>query len=308
MKLLAMIVVGVAAVCTVIYLRSKFVGEALDLRPVDGGSTEKPSVYSLIGAQLSERPDAPLDYFKIDEKDKDGSVQFAPGASDALFGGGEPDPKLWKKVGKTIGAINAGQLTEWRVLEKNLVGINTAANVDALLQSLLVADVTPEVKRMFWELAKGSADHEVIKWGIAVGSVNLTDAELEPLLTLARHNEFTVYCAHALLREAENNPAYKLRLIELLPVSEQWGVIHLIDYIVADPSLVKRADVQRKILIYGMRNNGGIPMEVAFTIASAIDLPSFIETAKAEADVYVAVIDLMDTLLTEPAPLSGSQT
>lgn len=303
MKVLLVMAVGAAVIGAVVYLRSRS-GAPLDLSPADGGSNKKPSIYSLIKAQLAENPDGALDYSKIHPKD-DSSVQFAPGLSDALFGGGEPAPKLWKKVKKAIDAINAGQLSDWRALEKNLVGINASANVDALLRRLLVADVTPKVKNAFWAVAKGSADPEAVKWGIAVGSLSLTQAELEPLLTLARHSEFTLYCAHALLREAENDPSYKLRLMELLPASEQWGLIRLIDYIVADPALVKRQDIQQEILIYGTRNHGGIPMEVAFTIASAIDLPAFIEAARHNSEVYIAINDLMDTLLTEPAPLGG---
>ncbi len=304
-QLLLLLVAAAVIIGALVYLGSMSKRDAIDLAPATNTGSGEPSIYQLISKQLAENPDGPLDYSKIDEAGAGKSVQFAPGLSDALFGGGEADPKQWKRVRKAIRAINDGSVKDWHVLERNILGINASANVDALLQDLLVADVTPLTKRLFWDVAKGSRNHEAIKWGVAIGSINLTKAELEPLLTLARHSEFTLYCAHALLREAENNPAYKQRLLELLPVSQQWGVIRLIDYIVADPTLVERNDVQRKILIYGMRNNEGIPMEVAFTIASAIELSGFIKTAESDPDVYVAVSDLMDTLLTEPAPLGG---
>ena len=75
--------------------------------------------------------------------------------------------------------------------------------------------------------------------------------------------------------------------------------------IVHEPSLIHDAEVQRKILIYGMGNNDGIPMEVAFTIAENIDLPRFFDLARTDGRVYVAISEMMDILITEPNPLGG---
>ena len=85
------------------------------------------------------------------------------------------------------------------------------------------------------------------------------------LLILARHGEFALYTSHALLRESEAHPELKRHLVALLPISYQWGVIKLVEYIVRDESLIRQKAVQRDVLIYGMQNCQGIPMEVALT-------------------------------------------
>jgi hypothetical protein len=69
--------------------------------------------------------------------------------------------------------------------------------------------------------------------------------------------------------------------------------------------LIDRTDVQRDVLIYGMENNGGIPMEVAFTIAKTIQLETFFQEAREDERVFKAVVSLMDSLFTEAQPLGG---
>lgn len=269
-------------------------------------STDGPSIYELIQRQVEERPDEPLDYTPFPEiSSSEGSLSFAPGALDMVIGGREEAQKPWRMAREVIDAINASKLTDWRVAEANVAQINAATEVDKLLEDLYVRDATPEVKRTFWEVAKGSRDYNAVKWGIAIGSLRLRDDEIPPLLDFARHGEFTVYASHALLRASEESPGLKEHLVGLLPYARQWAVISLINYIVQDESLISKPDVQRDVLIYGMENNEGIPMEVAYTIANAVDLGPLFAKARTDDRLYVASTELMETLLGDPAPLGG---
>jgi len=47
----------------------------------------------------------------------------------------------------------------------------------------------------------------------------------------------------------------------LLPMARQWGVINLMEDIIREGSLIKDPAVQKSIVIHGMENCDGIPME-----------------------------------------------
>jgi len=304
------ILVAVAAIALgwFVYRRvASPLGPKLDTTPPPAAPTAEASIYSLIKEQVDRDPDAPLDHESLPSLERtEGGVNFAPGAMDALFGSGEAkDDDTWKVVPKVIRAINKGQVSDWRVIEQNVKDVDVSSCVDTVLGNLYVADLTPAVKNLFWEAARSSRDYNTVKWGVAIGGFDLSDQELPTLLTLARHGEFTLYASHVLLRESEKHPSYKKHLVRLLPSSRQWGVIMLIDYIVLDKPLIADQAVQRDVLIYGMENNDGIPMEVAFTIASAVNLPALFEAGEKDERVYRAAVLLMDTLLLEPAPLGG---
>ena len=265
-----------------------------------------PSLYERIREQTTKSPSEPLDYENFPKiKEGQSGISFAPGLVDAVLEAPNSKNEDWKNVIDTIRAINRGEIKSWRVIENNIKGINVAAHVDNVLQHLSTVDITPSVKNLFWEVAKKSHEYEPIKWGVAIGGVFLTEEELPDLLVLARHGEFTAYTSDVLLRESQQNADYKKYLIDLLQVNRQWAVINLIEYIVADKELISSRANQEKVLIYGMENNDGIPMDVAFTIAKNIDVAYFLNNAAKDERVFSAVVDLFDTLLLDSGPLGG---
>ena len=74
----------------------------------------------------------------------------------------------------------------------------------------------------------------------------------------------------------------------------------MIERLVQDEELIRDPEVQRQILIYGMENNDGLAMEVAFTIASYIDMPRFFREAQQDSKLFRRLTDLWNTLLTDP--------
>lgn len=279
--------------------------KALDLAP-PAGEPERPSIFEAIQQHVRISPDTPLDDEKLPPMPAgEEGLKFAPGLADALFGSGQDKGNDWKIVRGIVRAINAGRLSNWRVAEKNIGEIPASSFIDKVLSSLTYADITPAVRKVFWDMAKGSRRYEAVKWGIGIGGVGLRPDEVADLLLLARHGEFSLYASHALSRASEVHPELKKHLVDLLPVSYQWGVVHIVDYIVQDAGLIRQKEVQRDVLIYGMENVGFIEMEVAFTIAKAIDLPAFCLEARGDDRLCRAVVSLMDTLINEPSPLGG---
>lgn len=271
-----------------------------------GAATREPSIYQQVRDQLRESPDGPLSTEKVitDDPTTESQLRFAPGAMDALFGGLEGSAE-WKKILDLIRRLSRGQALDWTAVDAVTAEVSTASNVDQLIEQLRTSDLTPTVRERFWEVALKSRRIESVKWGIAIGGIGLRPDELEPLLALARHAEFTLYAAHVLMREGTEEPRYRRKLVDLLPQARQWGVIRLIDYIVRSDDLIADANVQRDVLLYGMENNDGIPMEVAFTIAKAVDVRRFVAASRDDDRLRRAVSDLMDSLLTERNPLGG---
>ena len=277
----------------------------LDLIP-PAGEPERPSIFEAIQQQLHVAAETLLDYENLPPMPTSTEgLKLAPGAADALFGSGDAKNNEWKIVREVVKAINAGRLSDWRVAEKNVGKIQASSCIDTVLSSLTTSDITSSVRKVFWEMARGSRNYEAVKWGIGIASVGLQPNEVADLLILARHAEFTLYASHALLRESEAHPEFKKHLVALLPISYGWGVVKVIEYIVRDKSLIGHRGVQRDVLIHGMHNCESIPMEIAFTIAKAINLRSFCLEAGRDGQLYRALTSLMDTLVNEPDPLGG---
>ena len=270
----------------------------------------KDSIYDILKRQISTSPDGDIETSELPKirLDKKGGIAFAAGATDALFGGfaDENSKSNAKKMRKLFRAINDDKVSDWRVVEVNLKGMTAVGVLDEILgKGIPTREITPQFKRLFWEVAKKSRDYECVKIGLSLGSLLIKKKEVEDLMFLGRYAEFTPFVSNSLLNNIDRMPQLKRNLIELLPVTHQWGVITLIDQIVSDKDLIADTNVQREVLIYGMKNCDGIPMEVAFTIADNIDLKTFFGEAKSDARVSEAVLDLMITLMDEPAPLGG---
>ena len=138
------------------------------------------SLYDLIQRQVAASPNNPLDdkEFPPLMGDTNSGIRFAPGLRDALWGSGRTKSKAWRAIYKTIMAINQGRITDWRIVENNVKEICAATCVDTVLDHLPMADITPVVKQVFWELARRSSEYEAVKWGIVIGSIGLQQAEV----------------------------------------------------------------------------------------------------------------------------------
>lgn len=308
MKWIAIVAVTVIAGAALVLLRRTKPRQDpvnLDFQPPE--PEDAPSIYALIRAQLKDSPEDPLDtdgFPPIRELESSG-IQLAPGLADQRFGGPEDEGDGWRTVLAVVRGVNDGSVSSWAVADLNLRCVAASGHVDRVLSELSRADITPTMKATFWEVARRSRSYESVKWGIALGGIDLTEEETTPLLILARHPEFTLYASHVLERESEERTELRGKFLELLPLSRQWGAVNVINYIVRDPRLIAEPLVQRAIVVYGMENNDGIPMEVAFTIASAIDFDSVFAAATNDERLFHAVVDLVGTLIHDPAPLGG---
>ncbi|MEM6675018.1 MAG: hypothetical protein AAF726_19370 [Planctomycetota bacterium] len=257
-----------------------------------------PSIYEQILARLESSPDRPLETSDIETDDPrpEAGRTFAAGAVDGIFRSGDGSG-AWESVLEEIRRSDRSELASWRQLEDLTAEVKAAQCVDRLLEQVSAEEVTPTVKARFWELATRSRRTESVKWGVEIGGVALTEAELPSLLVLARHAEFTLYCAHVLRREGERDPRLHRHLFDLLPTARGWGVVRLVEQIVATEGLIRSVDGQRELLIRAMENHDGMLMHITWSVTESIDLERFIREARVDERVEIAMTKLMDALL-----------
>ncbi|MBZ5643222.1 MAG: HEAT repeat domain-containing protein [Acidobacteriia bacterium] len=273
-----------------------------------GKNADSQPLFELIAGQIMRDPNCQIDesQFPKIKLGVDTELSFAAGAMDAVWGGHSGQDKGREAVERILAEIDKGTIVEWKQIDAKLHGMRAIGCVDSVLEDIRRSGISFKAVRLFWTMAKCSPDYEAVKWGLAIGTLSgIGEEKLHDLLIFARHPEFTLYSVYALRRFATAKPEWKHCLVDLLPFSRQWGVIKLIEQIVFEPDLINDIEVQRKVLVFGMENNGGIPMEVAFTIAKHIDLSKFLGLAESDNGVYAAIFLIMDTLINEPNPLGG---
>jgi hypothetical protein len=268
----------------------------------------EPSLYDLIKTEAERTPDKPIDESVFPRIGSFGDgLSFASGSLDALAGRFVDDHSedSATQVKKLFVEIGRGKIQNWKTLEQRIGGHGALANLDRVLEALKGTDVSRLNLKLFRDLAQNSRIYEAVKWGIGIGALDANPEFVEALFLFARHSEFTVHAVGALFRSYPQTPQLKERLLSLLPVNREWGVIRLVELILGVPDFASDLSVQRECLICGMQNNESIPMEIAFTLASHTDVYHFLALSQTDRRVFMNFSLMMNTLLTDSAPLGG---
>ncbi len=259
------------------------------------------SIYERVVAQTHRHPSDPIDYddFPAIPADHEGTT-YRPGARDMLIR--ESDDPRWKKVVQAVIAAATVKLDDWRALEEIVRDVEPAAYHHRILKSIQPITITADVRDLFAEMAQRSSDYTAVKWGIAIGTVGATLPEIESLLPLARHSEFTGYLCYALARSARKAPSYTVLLADLVSVTEGWGLHRAIAYITQTPELVDNWEIQRNCVIHGMRRGDGARGFIAETIVRELDPLVLIDRANGDPELGQALLELLEALIWTPEP------
>jgi len=213
-----------------------FSGGTWDIQRVNPPWGERPSIYQHIlnhtragEPGLGEKGDLLPD----DDIIRGGKeIRWAPGAFDGVFGhhvGSSEAAEVANKILESFRALTK-KATDERAssLYSLLLEQSALAYVDHLLEEV-VADDDLDAERIHtiahW-LAIGAADREPIKCAIALLGACHGDDDRDLLLTLGRHEEFTLFSAVALQNNVEEP---ELSLWALACLVTGWGRIHIIE-------------------------------------------------------------------------------
>jgi hypothetical protein len=259
------------------------------------------SLFDLIREQQRVDPNRALDYGKFPEPTFSGASMYAPGAFDAVSDRFDEKSDKWPGIVALIARFRAGDVIAAQ-LEISLSSIQAAPNVNEVFRHLTADDVPDEVARAFWAIAKRSREYEAVKWGIAIGTARFSDDMVPDLLTFARHAEFSRFALIALKRAGVNHPEIRSYLPLLLPVMNGWGIAHMIDEIVRDKAQLAQLEVIRSVAVYGVENSEGLLVEFGHVIARHLS-PEAFELACSDSRLFVAIVLLMEEILTTDHPL-----
>lgn len=274
---LGLLVLGTAAVVAIgaamgwFWNRSKKGAWALASRTPPWGS--KPSIYAHISGHI--RPDAKglnEDGARLPDENPDDQIKFAPGLMDGVFGGSGADAnekvtRLHRAITNELENVTDASLKQ---LYDELLDGRALEYVDPLLE-VLANDRRIDRERLHalagW-LAREAPDRDPVKVALAIIGLLADEADRDLLLTLGRHDEFTLYAAVALLRlrDGERN------LFELAQHVDGWGRIETVQRLAdtTDPQIKAwmlregyKNSIMYEYLAYTCAVTGGLRTELS---------------------------------------------
>ncbi len=186
-----------------------------------------------------------------DETEADGPV-WAAGALDGVMGHHAGTSDVDDEVARVIGLLR-GAVGSWRTqrAQKELYDAVTTMSVHSLADGLLgrseeLGDPATYVPLSRWLVREGR-HREPVKLGIVLQGLAAAPEDLDVLRVLARHDEFTLYCAVALLGYAED-PEDELWAVARGVTG--WGRVDAVERLAG----TQRPEIQQWLLRGGFRN------------------------------------------------------
>ena len=137
-----------------------------------------------------------------DEADLTGPIRSAPGvatASACITSVGVPVTPSPHQVFRLLARSATGSDRDLQALERSLRSVEPLPMIDALIERLPGSQLSPSrIERVGLRLATTSSSRNPVKIGIALIGVVVGPSHRDVLMTLGRHDEFTLYSAVAL--------------------------------------------------------------------------------------------------------------
>jgi hypothetical protein len=255
------------------------------------------SIYQFLKKQLDEH--GKIDNENLPDEEelfKDKRIRFASGALDNIFGGGGSDSDFnQNKVVHDLIKLIRRQIKYQhnktrRATYLKVMDDHTLQYIDPFLDSLHVQvgiDLAKLQEEAEWFI-KNSAHRGAIKFGIALLGILNCEADKELLLTIGRHEEFTLYAAVALMNGTENPND---NLFALAKSVHGWGKINVVERL--EPST---PEIKYWLLTEGCENR--IMNEyLAYTCAVKGGLHNVLQENEIDYPIYRGACTIIDALI-----------
>jgi hypothetical protein len=188
---------------------------------------EGPSIFEVIRAAGDAAGEIDLP-----DADIDGETRWAPGARDgvATSGGGFEDETLRaKQVVKALrDLLNSGTQADLDHLHRLVTRGPILGIMDQVLGDIVAGDwISPQnLHGLASFLARSATERELVKLSAGILGILSGSNDLELLMTLGRHEEFTLYVAVAIQATREDADEQLFRLAQTVG---GWGRIHVVE-------------------------------------------------------------------------------
>lgn len=270
-------------------------------RPTDP-SPQGASIYEEILLQDWEHASKPLNYERFPKIPHDSADGFySPGERFVLRARTtSPEPTAWQRVYFVIKHVSNKKITDWRVLEQNVIDVDPDDNVDLLLAHLQTNDVPATTVALFLTMARQSSSYRGVIWGITIGSINLPSVRIKDLLTLGRHSELTPYVCIALRREAMRDGAFAEGLSDLQRIAYDWGAIQATHSLIHLESTKADRTLRRDVVVHAMRNGLFLRTELAVMLVEKGVVNDLVSIALNDAELREGLVDLVESITLQP--------
>lgn len=222
-------------------------------------------------------------------------IRWVAGAMDGVFGhhmaaGG--GASLAKKIAGLVESISRKNSRHHKVELYNLLLKDQLIQaVDPASEKIAAAGISsqPYLHDFAKWLAFQSPDRGPVKFGIVLLGLIRDRNDLDPIRTLGKHEEFTLYSAVALSNMSDNP---EQELWELAKSVDGWGRIHLVERLRG----TQNPEIKKWLLREGYKNS--IMVEyLAYTCAVAGDLKSELSKPEIDADLLTGAGEMIEALI-----------
>ncbi|MDT8979253.1 limonene hydroxylase [Paenibacillus sp. chi10] len=251
----------------------------------------RPSIYSYIRDQgESVNGSLPDD----EEFWADNQIRWASGALDGVLShhaaGSERNEEVDEIVELLVKQSREMKHATRKALYMKLATAQISSMIDDILEQVRThPDIRPEpvFHEAVW-LAEHGAHRNVVKFGIALLGLFQNEHVKELLLTLGRHDEFTLYTAVAIRNGMDDSNEV---LWELAKHVHGWGKIHLVERL--EPAT---QEIRDWLLRYGCQNNV-MDEYLACICARNGGLQGALSVEQVDHELYEGATDIIEALL-----------
>ncbi len=246
--------------------------------------------------QLSEN-----DQILPDECRKKNEVHFAPGLEDVLFEETRSDTvkDLLNQLNTYIKqiALTGEQASEQAFYDAINAQKNIVKVVDPLIESIIKERLPthPYLFDFASNLAKKSNHRNAVKLGIAILGICKKKSALAPIKILGLHDEFTLYCAVAIMNLSDTP---ENDLWQLAQKVNGWGRIQTVEKLT---ELELSEPVKNWLILDGYKNNI-LYEHLAYTCAVHGSLHKNLEQEKIANNLFKSASEILDALIVDYTP------
>lgn len=281
-------------------------GESANMNIIDKiFKKEYNSIYSIMKRCTCE---GKLDTEKFDELInplEEGNVKINSAFLDQFGIDEEKRNEQVPKILKIIEMIYNDKIS-FKDIEKRLkeIDFKTLNIIDQLRENLNSDNYNINTYETFKKLMFVTKDKEIFKFSIEMTAIIGKCEELIDDYTLiGQYEEFSKYISFILCIWKEKT-VFLEGLFKLLDDSSDWGAINYGEMLMADKEIMADIKNQRRILI-GTLSNNCIAMEVAFELASCLNLEELSKISHKDRDLSEAFVNLYYALFFERQPCGG---
>ncbi|MGM9978493.1 MAG: hypothetical protein ACI33J_06815 [Clostridium sp.] len=191
-------------------------------------------------------------------------------------------------------------------VEKELKSIEfkTLNIIDELRSKLTNDNYNIKTYNTFKKLMYITTDKEIFKFSLEMTAIIERCEELiDDYILIGQSEEFSKYISFILLIWSEK-PKFLNALFDLLDKSSDWGAINYGEMLMNDEEIMSNIKNQRRILIGTLKNNC-IKMEIAYDLASDLNIKKLSKMSYSDKELSMAFVDLYSTLFFERQPCGG---